>query len=109
MNTNPYMSKYEYTRIIGIRALQLSKNSPALVDTEGVTDPLQIAKLELKHIMDNAELNDDFKELCTDWQLKPSLDGGEGEQVLNDHSDPDYDKGVIDRLVELDKQAQPVC
>lgn len=49
MNTNPYMSKYEYTRIIGIRALQLSKNSPALVDTEGVTDPLQIAKLELKH------------------------------------------------------------
>ena len=47
--------------------------------------------------------------ICTDWQLKPSLDGSEGEQVLNDHSDPGYDKGVIDRLVELDKQAQPVC
>jgi hypothetical protein len=56
-----------------------------------------------------SQLNDDFKELCTDWQLKSSLDGSEGEQVLNDHSDPDYDKGVIDRLVELDKHVQPVC
>ena len=56
-----------------------------------------------------SQLNDDFKELCTDWQLKPSTDESEGEQVLNDHSDPDYDKGVIDRLVELDKQTQPMC
>ena len=56
-----------------------------------------------------SRLNNDFKELCTDWQLKPSLDASEVEQVLNDHSDPEYDKGVIDRLVELDKQAQPVC
>ena len=56
-----------------------------------------------------SRLNNDFKELCTDWQLKPSLDASGVEQVLNDHSDPDYDKGVIDRLVELDKQAQPVC
>lgn len=56
-----------------------------------------------------SRLNNDFKELCTDWQLKPSPDASEVEQVLNDHSDPDYDKGVIDRLVELDKQAQPVC
>ena len=56
-----------------------------------------------------SRLNNDFKELCTDWQLKPSLDASEVGQVLNDHSDPEYDKGVIDRLVELDKQAQPVC
>ena len=56
-----------------------------------------------------SQLNDDFKELCTDWQLKPSTDESGGEQVLNDHSDPDYDKGVIDRLVELDKQTQPMC
>ena len=56
-----------------------------------------------------SRLNNDFKELCTDWQLKPSLDASGVEKVLNDHSDPDYDKGVIDRLVELDKQAQPVC
>ena len=55
-----------------------------------------------------SQLNDDFKELCTDWQLKPSTDESEGEQVLNDHSDPDYDKRVIDRLVELDKQTQPM-
>ena len=56
-----------------------------------------------------SQLNDDFKELCTDWQLKPPSDGSEGEQVLNDHSDPEYDKGVVDRLVELDKQTQPMC
>ena len=73
------------------------------VDNLGIRQEIETSYKEF------SQLNGDFKELCTDWQLKPSLDGGEGEQVLNDHSDPDYDKGVIDRLVELDKQAQPVC
>jgi hypothetical protein len=45
-------------------------------------------------------LNEGFKALCGDWQLK---DGAH-----NDHSDAKYDKGVIERLLELDKEARPV-
>ena len=41
------------------------------------------------------ELNTDFKQLCTDWQLK---DG-----APNDHADTDYDRAVVARLVELDE------
>ncbi|GMM35016.1 DNA-directed RNA polymerase core subunit [Saccharomycopsis crataegensis] len=45
--TTPYMTKYERARILGTRALQISMNSPVLVDIEGETDPLQIAMKEL--------------------------------------------------------------
>ena len=73
------------------------------VDNLGIRPEIETSYKEF------SQLNDDFKELCTDWQLKPPSDGSEGEQLLNDHSDPDYDKRVIDRLVELDKQTQPMC
>ena len=73
------------------------------VDNLGIRSEIETAYKEF------SELNDAFKELCTDWQLKPSTDGSGEEQVLNDHSDPIYDKGVIDRLVELDKKTQPMC
>jgi hypothetical protein len=46
------------------------------------------------------ELNDAFKELCGDWQLR---DGSP-----NDHSDAAHDAAVIARLLEIDSQAQPV-
>lgn len=46
-STTPYMTKYERARILGTRALQISLNAPVLVDIEGETDPLQIAKKEL--------------------------------------------------------------
>ncbi|RVD87713.1 uncharacterized protein DFL_001927 [Arthrobotrys flagrans] len=45
--TTPYMTKYERARLLGTRALQISMNAPVLVDTEGQTDPLQIALKEL--------------------------------------------------------------
>ena len=35
--------------------------------------------------------------------------GSEEEQVINDHSDSEYDSGVINRLVELDNHVQPIC
>ncbi|MGD9704504.1 MAG: MarR family transcriptional regulator [Acidimicrobiia bacterium] len=44
--------------------------------------------------------NEAFKILCGDWQLR---DGGP-----NDHSDADYDRAVLDRLVELDAAARPI-
>lgn len=48
-------------------------------------------------------LNGDLLEICTAWQLKDPV-----AQILNDHDDPAYDQGVIDRLVALDEQARPV-
>lgn len=44
--------------------------------------------------------NTEFKALCGDWQLR------DGEP--NDHSDPDYDQAVVDRLVDLHGRAHPV-
>jgi hypothetical protein len=47
-------------------------------------------------------LNRLLLQICTDWQVRP---GG----IPNDHRDPVYDWGVIDRLVTLDEQAGPVA
>ena len=46
------------------------------------------------------ELNDEFKRLCTDWQLR------DGQP--NDHSDPAYDDGIRSRLADHDDSSQPV-
>jgi DNA-directed RNA polymerase I, II, and III subunit RPABC2 len=46
--TTPYLTKYERARILGARALQISMNSPVMVDVHGETDPLEIARKELK-------------------------------------------------------------
>jgi len=46
--TTPYMTKYEKARILGTRALQISMNAPILVPRENETDPLEIAKKELR-------------------------------------------------------------
>jgi hypothetical protein len=45
-------------------------------------------------------INERFKELCGDWQLR---DG-----APNDHSDTGYDAPVVDRLVALNTEAAPV-
>ena len=45
--TVPYLNKYEYSRIIASRALQISNGSEIFIDdTNGSIDPIQIAKLE---------------------------------------------------------------
>lgn len=41
---------------------------------------------------------------CTRWQVKEI----DGEQVINDHTDADYDTDVIATLAELDDAVQPV-
>ena len=48
--------------------------------------------------------NDAFKQLVTDWQIRTV----DGEQVPNDHSDADYDAGIVARLGELDAAVAPV-
>jgi hypothetical protein len=45
--------------------------------------------------------NEQFKELCGEWQLR---DGSP-----NDHSDPAYDAAVVAKLADIDAAARPVC
>jgi phosphoenolpyruvate-protein kinase (PTS system EI component) len=45
------------------------------------------------------ELNEEFKQLCTDWQMCGD--------VQNDHADAAYDAAVIDKLVALNETAKP--
>lgn len=42
------MTKYERARILGTRALQIAMGAPVMVELEGETDPLEIARKELK-------------------------------------------------------------
>jgi pyruvate, orthophosphate dikinase len=43
-------------------------------------------------------INDEVKQIVTDWQMRIVS----GEMVLNDHTDPDHDRAVIDRLHDTD-------
>jgi pyruvate,orthophosphate dikinase len=46
-------------------------------------------------------INDEFKQLVTDWQLRPVG----GELVVNDHSDHRYDQALIAKLRRTDARA----
>ncbi len=47
MKTKESYSRYEKTRIISARALQIAQGSPLLVKApKGITEPFEIAKLE---------------------------------------------------------------
>ncbi len=46
--TSKYLTKYEKTRILGARALQISLGSPPTVDIGNITDSYEIAMLELQ-------------------------------------------------------------
>ena len=51
------------------------------------------------------KINRELLSLFTDWQMVPSA---RGERVPNDHSDADYDTGVIDRLGAQHERAERV-
>jgi hypothetical protein len=50
------------------------------------------------------ERNEEFKVLCTDWQLR-AVDGGDA--ILNDHTDEAYDAAIVERLGALHDRATP--
>jgi pyruvate,orthophosphate dikinase len=85
--TTSVAGAYRLTEAGGARAAEL-----LAADREewGVDEPA--AALEAFHGLDQQ-----MKEIVTAWQLKPS----EGEPVVNDHSDADYDRSVLDRLAAL--------
>lgn len=45
--TTRYLTKYERARILGTRALQISHGAAIMVDPQGESDPLEIARKEL--------------------------------------------------------------
>ncbi len=49
--------------------------------------------------------NSEFKQLCTDWQLRTGTGDG---LIPNDHEDTEYDRAVIDRLVAFDRDNEPL-
>ena len=47
--TSTFLTKYERARILGTRALQLSKNAPPMIEPQpGETDPYTLAERELR-------------------------------------------------------------
>jgi len=44
----PYITKYEFARVLGTRALQISMNAPIMIDIGQETDPLKIAIMEFE-------------------------------------------------------------
>jgi hypothetical protein len=50
-------------------------------------------------------INRKLLELFTDWQMMPAAGG---ERVANDHSDADYDAGIVDRLGDQHERAEKV-
>lgn len=50
-------------------------------------------------------LNPALLSICTSWQLREI----DGESAVNDHTDPAYDAGVIDRLSSLHAEVEPIC
>lgn len=50
-------------------------------------------------------LNPELLDLCTAWQTKSR----NGNMAMNDHSDPLYDRRVLDRLAEFHQRADAVC
>jgi hypothetical protein len=51
------------------------------------------------------DLNAELLGVCTAWQLREVG----GQSVVNDHSEPEYDKDIITKLGELDAKVQPIC
>ena len=51
------------------------------------------------------EHNQGFLGLCTEWQTRVV----DGEQIINDHTDADYDAMIIGRLADTDQAMQPIC
>jgi DNA-directed RNA polymerase I, II, and III subunit RPABC2 len=47
--TSKLMSRYEKAKVIGLRAIQISKNSPVMIDPKGETNPRIIALMELRN------------------------------------------------------------
>ena len=77
--TSRFMTKYERARILGSRALQISKNAPLMVDPGEESDPYKLAEMELdkkkvpfivrRYLPDGSYEDWKVSELLTEWAL----------------------------------------
>ena len=75
--TTRFMTKYEKARILGSRALQISKNAPLMVDPGDECDPYKLAEMELsqnkvpfivrRYLPDGSYEDWKASELYVDW------------------------------------------
>ena len=65
-------------------------------DVDGADLPVRLATPYREFL----GINERFKHLCSEWQLR------DGQP--NDHSDADYDRAVVARLVDVDTAVRPV-
>ena len=75
--TSRFMTKYERARILGSRALQISKNAPLMVDPGEESDPYKLAEMELdkrkvpfivrRYLPDGSYEDWKVSELLTEW------------------------------------------
>ena len=50
--TSWYMTKYEYTRLLATRTLQISAGAPPQINAKGIYDPMKIAQMEIyEHVI----------------------------------------------------------
>ena len=68
------------------------------LEASGGRDEVQSAYDRFLHI------NQDMLGVCTAWQLREV----DGAQAINDHSDADYDAGVVQKLVGIHDRVRPV-
>ena len=79
--TSKFMTKYERARILGSRALQISKNAPLMVDPCEESDPYKLAELELsekkipfvvrRYLPDGSYEDWKVSELYIEWVTQP--------------------------------------
>ncbi len=87
------------------RGLRLLPEGKEWVDSLLEQERQHIDQSSMNEIYENFCLhNDTFKQLVTDWQIKII----DGEQVMNDHEDADYDAAIVTRLEALDQDVGTV-
>ncbi|HYD10185.1 MAG TPA: hypothetical protein VEA78_08785 [Acidimicrobiales bacterium] len=69
----------------------------------------ELAASAQRDVVDSAyrrflEVNADMLGVCTAWQLRDV----DGSQTINDHSDADYDAGVVQQLLGIHDRVRPV-
>jgi len=69
--TSDYMTRYEYTRLIASRTVEIDNGFPPKVDAKGIFDPYEIARMELHSrvipLVIERTLQDGTKEV---WHVK---------------------------------------
>jgi pyruvate,orthophosphate dikinase len=87
------------------RGVRLSDAGRAALDTGLGAERAGLDRAALEAVYERFDaINAEFKHLITDWQLR-AIDG---DVKINDHSDPEYDRAVLDRLLDLHGRFAPL-